>query len=55
MTKIWRSSRTEEDEKIMQQHIDKLNGWSDDWLLRCNTDKCMQTSIGNGLKGQYFI
>jgi hypothetical protein len=40
-----------EDEKIMQEDIDKLNGWSDDWLPRFNTDKCKQMSIGNGLKG----
>jgi ribonucleases P/MRP protein subunit RPP40 len=54
-TKIWRLMRTEEDERIMRADTDKLNGWSDDWLLRFNTYKCKQLATGNGLKGQYFI
>jgi ribonucleases P/MRP protein subunit RPP40 len=41
-TKIRRSMRTEEDEKIMQEDIEKLNGWSDDWLLRFSGNNCKQ-------------
>jgi hypothetical protein len=44
-----------EDENIMQEDIDRLIDWSDDWLPRFDTDKCKQMLIGNGLKGQYFI
>src|SRR6218665_2660958 len=44
-TKLWRKIQNEEDEQNLQQDLDRLENWSETWLLKCNASKCnvMQT------------
>jgi len=39
-TKLWRKMKTEEDKKLLQADMDKLNKWSEDWLLKFSVGKC---------------
>jgi len=45
-TKLWRKIMTEEDKKMLQEDMDKLNKWSEDWLLKFNVNKCKKMTIG---------
>jgi len=31
---------------MLQEDMDKLNKWSEDWLLKFNVDKCKKMTIG---------
>jgi len=37
--------KTEEDKKMLQEDMDELNKWSEDWLLKFNVDKCKKMTI----------
>ena len=39
-TKIWNTIKTQSDSQSLQLDLDLLNKWSDEWLLKFNTDKC---------------
>ena len=45
-TKIFRSINNQEDTKILQEDLDKLQEWSDTWLLKFHPDKCKRMTIG---------
>ena len=54
-TKLWRKIKSEEDKIILQADMDKLNKWSEDWLLKFNVDKCKRMTIGKVPDGDYQI
>jgi len=54
-TKLWRKVKTEEDKKMLQEDTDKLNNWSEDWLLKFNVDKCKKMNTGIVPDGDYHI
>ena len=39
-TNIFRETKTEEDRKHLQDDLDKLQQWSDTWLLKFHPNKC---------------
>ena len=45
-TKIYRHVKTVEDQQILQEDINRLQAWSDKWLLKFHPDKCKIMSIG---------
>ncbi len=45
-TKIFRSINNQEDTKILQEDLDKLQEWSNTWLLKFHPDKCKRMTIG---------
>jgi len=38
-TKLWRKIQNEEEEQILQQDLDRLENWSETWLLKFNDSK----------------
>ena len=46
-TKHFREIKTEEDRKHPQDDLDKLQQWSDTWLLKFHPNKCKVMSISN--------
>jgi hypothetical protein len=46
-TKVYTQVATEEDQRRMQQDLDRLGDWSDTWLLRFNASKCKIMHLGN--------
>ena len=45
-TKIFRKIVSQEDSSILQSDIDKLQKWSEKWLLKFHPDKCHVLSLG---------
>ena len=39
----------------LQDDLDKLSGWSADWLLKFNVDKCKKMSVGTGSTYEYHV
>jgi Reverse transcriptase (RNA-dependent DNA polymerase)/Endonuclease-reverse transcriptase len=54
-TKIWRKIRSEEDSESLQNDLDKLEEWSDKWMLKFNTAKCKVMHIGHKLDTKYWM
>jgi len=46
-TKLYRIIYEQNDHCILQSDLDKLQDWSDIWLLRFHPDKCKAMTIGN--------
>ena len=46
--KIYSSVRSESEAEKIQEHLEKLQEWSDTWLLRFNAGKCKTMHIGSG-------
>jgi len=40
---------------MLQADMDKLNKWSEDWLLKINVDKCKKMTVGKVPDGDYQI
>ena len=45
-TKIFQQVKSKEDAIQLQEDIDTLGKWSDEWLLKFNTDKCHVLTLG---------
>ena len=45
-TKIYARVNNDEEHKILQEDLDNLMKWSDDWLLKFNKSKCKHLHIG---------
>ena len=55
-TKAYMAIPTEKERDNLQDCIDKLNSWTDNWLLRFNTDKCKVLHIGrNNPRYNYYM
>ena len=46
--KIYSSVRSESEAEKIQENLEKLQNWSDTWLLRFNAGKCKTMHIGSG-------
>ena len=45
--KIYKNIQSIADQNQLQEDIDRLCGWSKDWLLKFNIQKCKIVSYGN--------
>ena len=54
-TKIWRATKTMEDEISLQNDLDKLVEWTNIWLLKFNPDKCKVMKLGHNTPFQYSM
>ena len=45
-TKIYRKIGTSEDRQILQQDLDRLVRWADEWQMQFNEKKCKSMHIG---------
>ena len=52
-TKIWMGIYTVKDQESLQDDLDKLMSWSEEWLVKCNPEKCKLMRIGHGLQTEY--
>ena len=48
-TKLYREIEDTSDEDILQSDIDKMNEWSDDWLMSFHAAECKVLKIGRPL------
>ena len=44
--KVWREIKTIEDQKLLQQALDKISMWSDTWQMELAVEKCHTLCIG---------
>jgi ribonucleases P/MRP protein subunit RPP40 len=54
-TKIWCPIRCLSDSHSLQDDLDKLSVWSDQWLLRFNADKCEVMHVGHKFPTVYHV
>ena len=54
-TKMWRVLRSEEDSRVLQEDLDKLSKWSEDWQLLFNAEKCKAMHMGHHHKTEYYM
>ena len=54
-TKIYARVNNDEEHKILQEDLDNLMKWSDDWLLKFNKSKCKHLHIGRDTNKTYTI
>lgn len=54
-TKLYRRIRNEEDVRILQEDLDKLQIWSNKWLLKFHPNKCKVISIKASKKRHYYM
>ena len=45
--------RQVEDQESLQDDLDKLMSWSEEWLLKFNPEKCKLVRIGHGHQTEY--
>ena len=50
-TKLYRHITTEDDREELQKDLDKLQKWSETWLLRFNASKCKRMHMGHSNDG----
>ena len=55
-TKPYKIIDTDEDQLVMQEDINKLQGWSQAWLMTFNKEKCKTMHFGhnNGMQDYYM-
>ena len=54
-TKIWKKIGYEQDALDLQEDLNRLQQWSDKWLLQFNTDKCKVMHIGHKYNTKYYL
>ena len=54
-TKVWTIIKDEEDCENLQNDLKKISEWSNDWLLRLNTEKCKVMHICTARKKDSFV
>ena len=54
-TKIWAKISSEKDSCSLQTDLDKLNDWSNRWLLTLNAAKCNVMHVGHDYATKYYI
>ena len=47
-TKVFNKIKSKEDSLMLQDDLDSLSKWSNDWLLRFNVQKCKRMHMGHG-------
>ena len=53
--KIFRSVKTSDDIKLLQDDINKITAWSKKWQLPFNVDKCKSLHIGNSNNQNIYV
>ena len=46
-TKVYKEMSDSKDQMEMQEDLDRLSDWSEDWLLAFNVDKCKRMHMGH--------
>jgi hypothetical protein len=46
-TEIFKEIREENDEKMRRADLDRLQNWSDTWLIKFRPNKCKVMSVAN--------
>lgn len=54
-TKLYRQIKSEEDVKLLQEDLDKLQNWSNKWLLKFHPNKCKVISIKASGTRKYYM
>jgi len=54
-TKMWSVLRSEEDSRALQEDLDRLSRWSEDWQLLFNAEKCKTMHMGHQQKTEYYM
>ncbi|PJE77517.1 hypothetical protein CI610_03559 [invertebrate metagenome] len=54
-TKLYRQISNSEDVKILQNDLDNLQNWSDEWLLKFHPNKCKVLSLKATQKRKYYM
>ena len=54
-TKLWNIIRHESDSRDLQEDLDRLREWSNNWLLDFNIEKCKVMHVGHKLTTSYSI
>ena len=54
-TKVWKIIKTTSDAQGLQDDLDGLQRWSDNWLLKLNASKCKVMHVNHAHQTQYFI
>lgn len=54
-TKMWSVLRSEEDSRMLQEDLDRLTEWSENWQLLFNTEKCKIMHMGHKQKTEYYM
>jgi len=54
-TKLWNIIRHESDSRDLQEGLDILREWSNNWLLDFNIEKCKMMHVGHKLTTSYSI
>ena len=44
--KLWRVVENEEDRRSLQEDLNSLNEWSNEWLMKFNAKKCKVLHLG---------
>ena len=53
--KIWSIVKKASDSAFLQNDLDCLMNWSDEWLLRFNCEKCKVMHIGHDIETEYYM
>lgn len=54
-TKVWKKIREPGDASGLQDDLDQLQKWSDEWLLKFNTGKCKVMHVGHKNPTKYYL
>ena len=54
-TKIWRTMKDSTDSMRLQQDLDNMESWCQEWLLKLNPSKCKVMHIGHRVKTGYYV
>ena len=54
-TKLWITLKSKTDSAILQNDLDNLIAWSNQWLLKFNPSKCKLMHIGHNLSTEYHM
>ena len=54
-SKIWRRIKTQSDGNGLQEDLNRLVNWSQEWMLRFNPEKCKVMHIGHKETTRYFM
>ena len=54
-TKIWRTIKDETDSIRLQQDLDNMESWCQEWLLKLNPSKCKVMHIGHRVQTGYYV
>ena len=54
-SKLYRSVRSDDDCKLLQDDLNSLAAWSNQWLMRFNEDKCVVLKIHASLNYIYTL